>query len=502
MLEPLTRLVPVLPRIPLNPKIAVSVVFVAAMFMNIMDITIVNVALPTIGHEFGVKADSLDAVAIGYLVSLAVVIPASGWLGDRFGMRRILLLAIAIFTLASALCGLADSFGQLIAFRVLQGVGGGMLTPTGTAMLMRTFPPAERVRASSILVVPTAFAPALGPVLGGLLVDTLSWRWVFFVNLPIGIFALLFGLLCLQEQRQEQPGRFDLRGFVLSGVGFAALMYGISEGPSHGWGSPLILTSIIVGAVLLVALVITQRRTAEPLLDLKLFSDRLFRSTNAVMFLATAGFLGTLFVVALFFQNGLGLSPLQSGLSTFPEALGVMLGAQQASRLLYPRFGPRRVMLGGLAGVSVFMLLMSTVSFSTDLWVVRVFMFFMGFCMAHCFVPTQAAAFATISGPRTGRASTLFNAQRQLGSAVGVAVLSSVIAAVGATVTTGGHVTANLNAYHAAFRVAAVLMLLAAAVTTTIQDADAAATFRGRRKGAHEPVPQGDRAGVPALVTD
>src|SRR4051794_38813262 len=275
------------------------------MFMNIMDITIVNVALPTIGHEFGVEADSLDAVAIGYLVSLAVVIPASGWLGDRFGMRRILLLAIAIFTLASALCGLADSYGQLIFFRVLQGVGGGMLTPTGTAMLMRTFPPAERVRASSILVIPTAFAPALGPVLGGLLVDTLSWRWVFFVNLPIGIFALIFGLLCLGEQRQEHPGRFDVRGFGLSGVGFAALMYGISEGPSHGWGSPVILTSIVLGAVLLVALVITQRRTAEPLLDLKLFSDRLFRSTNAVMFLATAGFLGTLFVVALFFQNGL-----------------------------------------------------------------------------------------------------------------------------------------------------------------------------------------------------
>jgi MFS family permease len=179
-----------------------------------------------------------------------------------------------------------------------------------------------------------------------------------------------------------------------------------------------------------------------------------------------------------------------------------MLGAQQASRLLYPRFGPRRVMLGGLAGVAVFMFLMSTVNFSTNLWVVRAFMFCMGFCMAHCFVPTQAAAFATITGPRTGRASTIFNAQRQLGSAIGVAVLSSVIAAVGATATTGGQLAPNLNAYHAAFRVAAVLMLLAAAVTTTIVDADAAATFRGRRKGAHEAETQGQHAGVPALVSD
>ena len=492
-----------MPRIPLNPKIAVSVVFVAAMFMNIMDITIVNVALPTIGHDFSVRAASLDAVAIGYLVSLAVIIPASGWLGDRFGTRRILLLAIGIFTLASALCGLADSFGQLVAFRVLQGVGGGMLTPTGMAMLYRVFPPAERVRASSILIVPTAFAPALGPVLGGLLVTQLSWRWVFFVNVPIGLFALLFGILCLQEQRQEEPGSFDLRGFVLSGVGFAGVMYGISEGPSKGWGSALIISSIVVGAVLLVALVIQQRRAAEPLLDLGLFGERLFRSTTIVIFLATAGFLGTLYVVALFYQNGLGLSALQSGLSTFPEALGVMAGAQMVSRVLYPRFGPRRVMLAGLGGVATFMVLMAFVGFSTSLWVPRLLMFGMGYWMAHCFVSSQAAAFAQITGARTGRASTLFNAQRQLGSAVGVAVLSSVIAAVGATVTTGGRVAPHLAAYHAAFLASAVLILLAAVATVTIHDSDARETYRGWRRGAHlKRAVDNERAAVPALVAD
>ena len=172
-----------MPRIHINPKVSVSVVFVAAMFMNIMDITIVNVALPSIGHQFGVAETALDAVAVGYLVSLAVFIPAAGWLGDRFGSKRVLLFAIAVFTGASVLCGLADSLTELVAFRVIQGVGGGMLTPVGMAMLFRTFPPEERVRASSILTVPTAVAPALGPVLGGLLVTDLSWRWVFFVNL-------------------------------------------------------------------------------------------------------------------------------------------------------------------------------------------------------------------------------------------------------------------------------------------------------------------------------
>jgi EmrB/QacA subfamily drug resistance transporter len=493
------------PRIALNQKIAVSVVFVSAMFMNIMDITIVNVALPTIGHDFSVRAASLDAVAIGYLVSLAVVIPASGWLGDKFGTRRIMLLAIAIFTLSSALCGLATSFGELVTFRVLQGVGGGMLTPTGMAMLYRAFPPAERVRASSILIIPTAFAPALGPVLGGLLVDQLSWRWVFFVNVPIGAAALLFGMLCLAEQRQEHPGTFDLRGFVLSGIGFAAVMYGISEGPGKGWGSPQILTSIAAGAVLLVLLVITQRRTAEPLLDLNLFGERLFRSTTIVIFLATAGFLGTLYVVALFYQNGLGLSALQSGLSTFPEALGVMCGAQVVSRVLYPRLGPRRVMLGGLVGVTVFMCLMATVGFSTNLWVPRILMFFLGYWMSHCFVSSQAAAFAQITGARTGRASTLFNAERQLGSAIGVAVLSSVIAAIGATSGSGSRIVPHLTAYHAAFLAAAGLMVLAGIATLTIHDSDAHETYRGWRKGAPEAVAQDEQVAgqsVPALVSD
>src|SRR5271156_1211814 len=222
-----------MPAIRINPKISVSVVFVAAMFMNIMDITIVNVALPSIGKQFGVSEAALDSVAVGYLVSLAVFIPAAGWIGDRFGSKRILLLAIAIFTGASVLCGLAGSLSELVFFRVIQGVGGGMLTPVGMAMLFRTFPPEERVRASSILTVPTAVAPALGPVVGGLLVTDLSWRWVFFVNLPIGLAAFTFGLIFLDEHRQPHPGRFDLPGFLLSGIGFALVMFGVSEGPDR-----------------------------------------------------------------------------------------------------------------------------------------------------------------------------------------------------------------------------------------------------------------------------
>jgi EmrB/QacA subfamily drug resistance transporter len=459
-------------------KVAVSVVFVSAMFMSIMDIAIVNVALPSIGRDLHTGATSVAAVSIGYLVSLAVVIPASGWLGDKFGGKRVLLTAIVIFTLASVLCGLSQSFGQLVAFRVLQGVGGGLLTPVGMAMLFRAFPPAERVRASSILTIPVAFAPAIGPVLGGVLVDTLDWRWVFFVNAPVGALALLYGVLFLRDSERSPVGRFDLPGFLLSGVGFAALMYGVSEGPNKGWGSAGIVAPIVIGLTLLVVLVWYELGRPDPLLRLRLFVDRLFRSTTVVVFLSMAAFLGLLYLVALFFQDGLGLSALDSGLSTFPEAIGVMIGAQVASRVLYPRLGPRRMMAGGLMGIAVVMLLMTQIDGRGDLWQMRVLLFFLGYAMAHNMVPGQAAAFARISPEDTGGASTMFNALRQLGGAVGVAVLTTALTSAGVRTAAPG----DLFAYHVAFAVAGAIAIAAASAALTIHDADAASTFDVKRQ--------------------
>src|SRR5205807_458197 len=229
-----------------SEKVAVSVVFVAAMFMSIMDTTIVNVALPTIGRDFSVSPTAVDSVSIAYLVSLAVFIPASGGLGGRFGGKRVLLTAIAGFSAASAVCGLASSLGELVAFRILQGAGGGMLVPVGMAMLYRVFPPAERIRASAILTVPTTLAPALGPVLGGLFVTELSWRWVFYVNVPIGVAAFAFGAVFVHQPPQAEPGRFDLPGFLLAGFGLGLLMYGVSEGPDMDWDNPQVLASIAV----------------------------------------------------------------------------------------------------------------------------------------------------------------------------------------------------------------------------------------------------------------
>jgi EmrB/QacA subfamily drug resistance transporter len=463
-----------------SQKVAVSVVYVAAMFMTIMDSTIVNVALPTIGRDFLIPSTSVASVSIYFLVSLAVFMSASGWLGDRFGGKPVLLAAIVLFTAASALCGMAGSLAELEIFRVLQGVGGGMMAPVGLAMLFRAFPPAERVRASSILTVPTTIAPALGPIIGGLLVTGLSWRWVFYVNVPLGALAFAFGAVFLDGGKAHRAGRFDATGFLLAGAGLGLIMYGVSEGPIRHWSSGIVQSTIAGGVVLLAVLVPAELRKRQPLIDLRLLGNRLFLASNCVMVLASAAFIGTLYVVSLFFQDGRGLSALGSGLSTFPEAVGVMAGAQLASRVLYPALGPRRNIAFGLLGVTVSIGLMGLIGADTSLWWMRLLMVCLGVAMGQVFVPAQAAAFATISAEATGRASTMFNVVRQLGSAIGVAVFTTAIVAVGATTVVAGRPAPNLTAYHVAFLVAAGVAAVGAVLALRIHDDDAAATMVGR----------------------
>jgi predicted MFS family arabinose efflux permease len=273
-------------------------------------------------------------------------------------------------------------------------------------------------------------------------------------------------------------------GFLLSASGLAALMYGISEGPFKGWGSTIIVTAITAGVVLLVVLTVFELRRPDPLIDIRLFGDRLFRSCNAVMLLGSMAFIGALFLVALFFQDGLGLTALQSGLNTFPEAIGVMVGSQVVTRLLYPTLGPRRTMLIGTAILATTLASMSLIGTDTNLWWARAALFVAGYGMSHVFVTCQAAGFATITPAATGRASTLFNAQRQVGSALGVAVLSTVVATVGPVRTLADKTVPNLASYHAAFLVAAGLSVLAGFCALTVSDADAAATIVRRRPRA------------------
>jgi predicted MFS family arabinose efflux permease len=300
--------------------------------------------------------------------------------------------------------------------------------------------------------------------------------------------TLLFGLLFLQEHREPAAGRFDLAGFLLAGIGLALVTYALSEGPSAGWTSTSVLSSALLGLLVLGIFTVVELRTQEPMIDLRLFGNRLFRSANLVTMFSSAGFLGILFAAPLFLQEGRGASALTSGLTTFPEALGVVLSTQLVARL-YPRVGPRRLMATGLTGVAIMMSLLSLVGSDTSLWLMRVLMFLIGAGMAYAMQPAQVAAFATISSASTGRASALNNAQRQVGAALGVALVSSVISAVGTTrLSATGATVPNLVAYHVAFFAAAMLELIAASWALTIHDSDAAVTLRRPAKQEREEV--------------
>jgi EmrB/QacA subfamily drug resistance transporter len=457
-------------------KTVVAVAFVLGLFMDVLDTTIVNVALPSIAHDFNASEATIEWVVTGYLLSLALWIPASGWIGDRFGTKKTFLFALAMFVTASALCGFSWSIASLVGFRILQGVGGGMLTPVGTAMLYRAYPPLERPRAASILSSVTVLAPAVGPVLGGFLCTVLSWRWIFFVNVPIGIFGLIFSALYLKEHKEPTAGNFDLPGFLLAGFGLAALLFGLTEGPELSWTSPAVVTSLVLSVVLVVSLVIVERRSDAPMLDLPLLRDRSFRTPNLVSFAATGALIGVLFLLPQFLQGPYGLSPLQSGLTTFPQAFGVMITARVVGIRLYPNIGPRRLTMAGMAANTLVTVGFLFVGLQTSQWVIRALMFGRGLTMGVIFIPIQAAAFARVEPARTGRATALYQTQRQVGAAVGVAFLATILVSrLKVLAPTNAGYT---QAFHEAMFGAVLMAAIGFAASCFLRDVDAAPTMR------------------------
>jgi predicted MFS family arabinose efflux permease len=301
--------------------------------------------------------------------------------------------------------------------------------------------------------------------------------------------AVVFGAVFARHGTESRPGKFDVAGFALSGAGLGLLMYGVSEGPVAGWDSPVVLGAVVAGAVLLPLMVRVELRTAEPMVAVRLLGNRQFRSGTVVNVLMAAGFIGTLYAMSLYLQDGRGMGTLAAGLTIFPEALGMAAGYYVASRVLYRRLGPRLQTAVGTTCLAASISLLALLGPHSSLWWVRLLMFAAGLGMAQAYIAAQTVSFATIPAAATGRASTLFNSARQLGAAVGVALLTTVIGVVGTSPLTSGHAGANLIAYRTALGTAAVFCLAGLPFALSIRDADAAATIPGRspRKSVSPP---------------
>ncbi|MGA9276299.1 DHA2 family efflux MFS transporter permease subunit [Ilumatobacter sp.] len=455
----------------------VMVVYIVGLFMTIIDGTIVNVALPTLAREFDVSSTDIEWIAIAYLLALAAMIPAAGWLGDRFGTKRMFLTALTVFVVASGLCGAAPNLEALITFRVLQGLGAGLITPIGSAMLFRAFPLAERSTATVGVLSVAVVAPAIGPVLGGVLVDNISWRWIFFVNLPIGALALTLAVIWLREEIQAAAGRLDVRGLVLSATGVSLLIYTLSTGPEQGWLSTQTIATGAIGVAAIVGLIVIELGLDQPLLQLRLFANQLFRVVNISAAMVYAGFFGWIFVLPLYMQTLRGFSATQSGLVQAPQALAIFVVSNLLGKRVYRAVGPRRLMIAGSAATALFTGGFVFVDLDTPLWMIACGSALRGAAVGMVFVSIQTAVYATISNAETGRATALFNTQRQIAYAAGVAIAASVIAAKVSSV--GGDSAPaidRLPAYQWGFLAMGLIMLPAAVTSWFVHDEDVAAT--------------------------
>lgn len=454
----------------------VMIVYIVALFMTVIDGTMVNVALPRLADDFGVESTDIEWVAVGYLLALAAVIPAAGWLGDRFGTKRVFTISLVGFTSASLACGLAQSLGQLVALRVVQGLAGGLLIPVGSAMLFRAFPLAERARAAIGVLSVAVVAPALGPMIGGILVDYASWRWIFLVNIPIGAIGVVLAIAFLREEVHEEPGAFDLPGFVLAGGSVSVLLYTFSIGPERGWTSPAVLGLAAVGIAAVIGAVMVEQRVAHPMLALRLFADRLFRTVNIAASMIYAGFFGLIFILPIYLQTLRGFSAFQSGLAQSPQAVGVFVVANLLGARLYRVVGPRRLMAFGTALAALITCAYGLADLDTPLSWIAGLSFARGLAVGMVFVSIQTAVYASISNADTGRATSLFNTQRQFASASGVAVAATVLAASLGGLTDAAPAAERLAAHQHSFLAVGLIMVPAIFVSLGIHDDDVAAT--------------------------
>jgi EmrB/QacA subfamily drug resistance transporter len=392
---------------------------------SFLSTTVVNVALPTLQHDLHTTLTAVQWTSSGYLLGLAGMIPITGWVSDRFGARRTYLGTLALFTIASLLCGFAHDIGSLIAFRVLQGMAGGMVMPIGMAILMRIFPPHQRGRMMAALGIPNMLAPALGPTLSGWVLLHSSWPYIFWINVPFCTLTLCCAALWLRDPGKHAAGRLDLVGALIGMPGVAILIYGITIASAEGWTSAAALGPIAGGLTLIASFVIWELRQQQPLLDLRMFRDAAFSASTLMSVVIAAGVFSMMVIVPLFMQQVNGYSSFDAGTAMSVQALTTAL-ALPISGWATDRFGARPIVFFGTSMLAVSSFLMGTATISTGRTAWMLMLGLRGIGGAFCMMPVTSAAYVTIAPALLSRATAMLQTLQRLGMSFGTAIIASV----------------------------------------------------------------------------
>lgn len=401
-------------------------ILIMGVFMAVLDTSVVNVAIPKMESVFNATTDQIQWVLTGYMLTIGVLIPISGWLTDRFGAKHLFLFSLATFTIGSALCGAAWSNSSMIVFRIIQALGGGFMMPVAQAMLFRMFPPEKRGVIMGTFGIAIMAAPAFGPALSGYLVEYANWRLIFYINVPFGILAFLLGIAVMHEFEHQPKAKLDARGFIFSTVGFFSLLYGLNNVPSDGWQSLNVLVFLAIGVFSLIALVMTELTVQNPVIELRVFKDYMFTMSTLIGSILNIALFAGIFLLPLFLQNIVGLSPMRTGLLMTPAALASAVMMPISGRL-FDKIGARPLGIVGLVIISFASWGFTDLALGTSIAHIQWLYILRSLGMGMTMMPIMTAGMNTLPKQWLSQGSAVSNTARQVAASLGTALLTSIL---------------------------------------------------------------------------